>query len=190
MDLGDHAEFFENLEEEVEESRPLLKKIFVGIIALFVIVMFLSAFLTSPESRNVLIGLFESSSLDDNMSVNVNGAGRLFFINNSYGVLNKYHEENTGLEFKACLFGSVVEDNYYINEVIQPEMYSQTYNRVVSEPCADNTLVTLHSHPHKRCSPSHQDMISFSSLKELNSDALIAIMCDEDRFNIYYNLFI
>ena len=40
MDLGDHAEFFENLEEEVEESRPLLKKIFVGIIALFVIVMF------------------------------------------------------------------------------------------------------------------------------------------------------
>jgi proteasome lid subunit RPN8/RPN11 len=190
MDLGDHAEFFENLEEDIEEKKTIFKKIFIGIIALFVIIMFLSAFLTTPESRNVLVGLFESSSLDDDLSVNINGAGRLFFINNSYDILNNFYDENVGLEFKACLFGYIGEEDYYINEVIQPTMYSQAYDRVVSEPCANNTLVTLHSHPHKRCSPSHQDMISFSNLKELNSNALMAIMCDENRFNVYYNLFL
>ena len=89
------------------------------------------------------------------------------------------------MEFKVCLKGEIRENDYFIDELIVPEIYSQEYNKVISEPCDKDTLIDLHSHPFRRCLASFQDILNIRRLKSVNEDILLAVMCEEDRFYLY-----
>jgi proteasome lid subunit RPN8/RPN11 len=181
----DHSEFFENLEGDIEGPRPIFKKILIGFLGIFLIIIILSYFLFSPGARIVIAGLFDSSVLEDDLSLSLNFGGNLYFINNSYETLLEIYNENELLEFKACLFGEKLDENYFISSVVQPVIYSQSYTHVSAEKCSNSSLVSLHSHPYKRCYPSYQDFVSFSYVKMENNDSLMAIMCDKTRFNVF-----
>ena len=56
----------------------------------------------------------------------------------------------------------------------------ETYNRL-----SKDDLVDLHTHPFKHCLPSDVDLESFKQFKKMNKDAIMAIMCEKDRFNFY-----
>jgi len=167
------------MEEIIEESK--IKKIIIKILAIFLIILMLTFFLTSTHTRLTLAGLIESSNMDNLKIKNTN----IIFNNEVKKELNKLYHQNLELEFKVCLSGNIEENTYYINQIYQPETYHQSYNKVIAEPCKDTDLISLHSHPHLRCIPSEQDLKNHNNLKQKNPKALMMIMCEENRFNVY-----
>ncbi|MDP3918543.1 MAG: hypothetical protein Q8Q35_01380 [Nanoarchaeota archaeon] len=169
----------ERLEDEEEGSK--WKKYFVMAGALFLILLMLSYSIASFPIGEIIISLVNSEEIVDNKIVDdvvVNFEGETY-----QEVLNMYNE-NLAQEFKVCLLGDY-DGEYNIKEVFFPKMHSQFFNKVVSEPCPNETLVSLHSHPYRHCIASEQDMSNLAGLKESNKNALIGIMCEEGRFNFY-----
>ena len=94
----------------------------------------------------------------------------------------------------GMIIGEAVDDikkpenfdgDYYVTEVLRPVIYSQEFSQVVSEACPDETLIALHSHPYKQCLASEQDLSNLEISKGVNPNALIGIICEEDRFSFY-----
>ena len=171
--------------EIIEEEKPsIFKKIFIIIIAIFLIILVTTYLLTDPLIRNIFAGLIESNKIDNNI-VNINSTNKLIFQQNTYNELLAIYDSNIEKEFKVCLNGNIENGNYFINEIYVPETYLQTHNQVVAEPCSNITIVDMHSHPLKHCLPSEQDFISFKSFKEISNNAIMAVMCQRNRFNFY-----
>jgi hypothetical protein len=168
------------LEHEEQKSHSKKIIIFLGIILMFLILVY-SVF---APVQTIVQGFFESSTLDEN-KIEINSNSNLIFLNNTYGAVLDLHKENRSVELKACLLGEIKESNYFIDSIFYPKIISQTHNQVVSSPCPDETLVDLHSHPYNHCLASDQDLYSFSKAKERNENTIMAIMCEEDRFNFY-----
>ena len=175
-------ELYEELEEEFEESK--WKKPLVITIAVFLLIIFLVYILANTIGLNVLAGLLESSKVNDN-EIDFSFDGKLVFLGDNLDKLKEIYFTDQKVEIKVCLKGFIDDNIYYIDSLYIPEIYSQRFNQVVSEPCSDDSLVSLHSHPFKHCLPSEQDFISFENFKEKNENALMIVMCEEDRFNVY-----
>ncbi|MDD5178246.1 MAG: hypothetical protein PHT54_03135 [Candidatus Nanoarchaeia archaeon] len=169
---------------EFEEVKPSpIKKIVTIFLGIFLIVLFLTFLLTDSQLRSNIKGLFESSKIKD--EIITSGDITIIFNNELYKELLDIRKENIDVEFKLCLFADYSNKTYTVKELYKPITYTQEYNKVVSEPCPKETLIDLHSHPYKHCSFSEQDVISFNKFKELSKDAIMMVMCEENRFNIY-----
>ncbi|MBL7147652.1 MAG: hypothetical protein ISS82_02395 [Nanoarchaeota archaeon] len=175
----------EHLEQEsIEEKEPVIKRISIIIIAIFLIFLVTTYLLSNSIVRNISAGLIESEVVK-NYQVNLNKTTKLIFTKEAYDNLMKIYDQNQGVEFKACLKG-YINKNYYINNIEIPKTYSQKYNQVIAEPCDSESLVDMHSHPLKHCLPSETDFNSFESFKEKNPHAIMAVMCQRNRFNFYF----
>ncbi len=168
-------------EEEIvvlEEEKELWKKILVGMGGLFLIILILGYFLLP---FNIIASILESSLINDGL-VEQNVSVR--FENGSYdALLDKYNAHLTE-EFKVCLLGNY-DGVYHITSVYNVVMYEQAFDHVVSEPCPDETLIALHSHPYRQCLASPQDLKTLEKAQEANPEALIGIMCEPERFSFY-----
>ena len=182
----------ENLEPieqwEEEERKP---SILIKILAAIMVILLLIYFLTSGPIITILSGLLGSSVLHKNLReevVQIKGidyAGRLLFINNSYEKLLKIYDNNSGKEFSVCLLGNVQGKDYRIINMYVPEIFFQSEVEVISKPCSNDSLVSMHSHPEKHCLPSEQDVSNFKSFKETNPLGIMAVMCERGRFNFF-----
>ena len=173
-------------EEIIEEEKPsLVKKTFIIILSLFLIFLFITYLLTNSVVRNITFGLIESEKII-NYEVKINKTNELIFTKESYDKLMNIFDTNQEVEFKVCLIGEIINGDYYIDDLKIPKTYSQKYNEVIAEPCDNNSLVDMHSHPLKHCLPSEQDLNNFNRFKERNENAIMAIMCQRDRFNFYF----
>lgn len=170
--------------EEKEEKPSLLKKIIIRGFTVLVIIMVLLYFTTNPLIRSLIVGLFESSTIERD-GIDIGKGNKLFFVNNSYEKLTEIYDANPEKEFKVCLKGKIADGNYFINEIYEPEMSFQRYNVVIAEPCPADSLVSMHSHPYRHCLPSQQDLQNFNDFKQKNPNALMAVMCEKGRFNFY-----
>ena len=168
--------------DEIPENK--LKKGIIVIIAIFLILLTLTYLLTNPTVRHVIAGLVESSKLEGNKLTSRDDI-IITFTPEVLKRLNQLHNQNKEKEFKACLSGIIKGNEYKIDSIYEPIIFLQEYNQVISEPCNKETLVDLHSHPLQHCLPSEQDIKSFNKFKETNPKALMIIMCEENRFNIY-----
>lgn len=169
--------------ETIEEEKPsLLKRIIISFLAIFLILLFTSFLLTNFEVRHILAGLITSSTLGDDFTIRTHDIV-VEFSQEALSDLDKLYQENRNVEFSACLFGTK-DNNYFINKVIQPKTYQQSYNKVVSEPCQKEALIHLHSHPYRRCIPSQQDITTFNIFKKQRENALMIVMCEPKRFNV------
>lgn len=169
-------------QEPQEESK--FKKIIIIIIGLFLLLIFLTYIITNAVGINVLSGLIESSKVNNN-TIDFSLNNQVTFINNSLEKLQNLWIINPELEFKVCLQGIINDNKYIISKVYTPKIYSQKVNEVVSESCPEDSLIDLHSHPFKHCLPSQQDLITFQKFKKIQPNALMAIMCEPERFTIY-----
>jgi len=167
------------LEEEEEES--VLKKIMVGTIALFLIFLVVSLALASPNIQNIIISLLVSDVIEEGL---VEQDVTVQFEEKVYEELVAMYQDNQAHEFKVCLKGTY-DTVYFIDELIVPETFSQSYNQVISEACPKYTLIALHTHPYRHCIASGQDLKNLENAKKANPDALIGIMCEPGRFNFY-----
>ena len=170
----------EDIKFEEVENKPI-KKIIIILIALLLIILILSFLLTNPEIRINIKGLIESSEI--NNEVVESGNITVIIPGNIYDELLQIKQENADLEFKVCLFADYDSGNYSVTSIYRPIIYTQEYDKVVSAPCPEDTLIDLHSHPYLHCSFSEQDVKSFEQSKNKNS--LMMVMCEDNRFNIY-----
>tara|TARA_Y100000034_G_C6847771_1_gene384213 strand:+ start:234 stop:803 length:570 start_codon:yes stop_codon:yes gene_type:complete len=167
--------------EEFEESK--LKKIFVPVGSIFLLLLFLGYFFAIPI-QDQITSLFSTEEVENNQ-VDFSFNNTLIFSNNSLDELEEIYLSNQAVEFKACLKGLKVEETYIINDLYIPKTFSQKFNQVVAEPCSSESLVSLHSHPFRRCTPSQTDINNFKGFKEKSPDALMIIMCETNRFSIH-----
>jgi len=173
------------MEEIPPEEKPSrFRKIFLIVLAIFLLAIVLTYFLTNGITRDILAGLIESSTVK-NHEVDINSTNKLIFTKESYDGLLEIYDDNPEKEFKVCLKGNISNGDYFINEIFEPEMMFQSHNQVVAEPCPSDSLVSMHSHPIKHCLPSDVDLENFEKFKQNNPAALIAIMCERERFNFY-----
>lgn len=170
--------------ETFSEKHPKIVKFLTISIAIFLLIIALTYLLTNFNVRYILAGLIESETIDD-FQVELKSGGILVFTNNTYELLTEIYNNNPEKEFKVCLQGITKDKDYIIDFIHQPKMFLQTHNSVTSEPCPKESLVSLHSHPLKHCLPSDIDLKNFNLFKQQNPKALMAIMCEKDRFNFY-----
>lgn len=68
-----------------------------------------------------------------------------------------------------------------------PKIFSNDVFSVTSQICNNKTIIDLHTHPILHCIFSEQDIKSYNQLKMSNPDLIMVLMCDEKRFNFYYD---
>ncbi len=177
-----------NLEEEPEkeESRfiRIIKKIILIFISLFLLFLFLSYLLPSYNLFSIISAQANSYKISQNVIVLGNN-DQIVFENNTYEDLLEVYNENQQHEFKACLIGDKEAGVYRIDEIEIPKIISQDFSSVRAVPCSKDTIISLHSHPYKSCYFSMHDVNSYRLVKSINEDALIGIMCEQNRFNFY-----
>ena len=172
------------METEQEQKPSLLRRIFTIIIGIFLLSLVLSYFIFDESTRLTILGFLTSSKLNNN-TLTVDKTTNLIFNNASLSTLNHLYDSNLEVEFKACLKGEKISNTYFIAETIQPRTFQQEYNFVIAESCPKGTLVDLHTHPFNQCIPSEIDVKNFRKFQKQNPDALLAVMCEKDRFYFY-----
>ncbi len=170
--------------KEFEEKPSLFKKILIITLSIFLLILLLFYFLTSPQTKSIIYGFIESSKLIGN-KIEIDKNTKLIFNDESLTTLNNLYNQNLEKEFKVCLKGIKINNTYYIQQTIQPKTFLQEFDKVIAEPCSEDTLVSLHTHPLKHCLPSQIDIKNFQEFKRKQPNALLAIMCEKNRFNIY-----
>jgi len=168
-------------QDEFEESK--FKKIYVAIIALFLGFLLIMNSMPGYHIISYLSGKIVSSDIVNDEIVLK--SGKIIFENNVYTELKNFWLLNQKNEFKACLIGKRVNNNYVVSGLYVPQIYDQSVFSVTSAPCNEQTIISLHSHPPLRCIFSAQDIKSYEKFKLINPDAMIGLMCDIDRFSFY-----
>ena len=74
---------------------------------------------------------------------------------------------------------------YHIESLYQPVILSKSFSQVVFQPCSNDTLIMLHTHPYKECLASDTDLQTLNETKESDPKVLMIVMCESSRFSIY-----
>jgi hypothetical protein len=172
--------------EEPEQKDSTLKRIIIVIIGVFLIFLILSfTFLRYPIGE-ILQGQAESKSIIDNKLVLKEFT--IIFENNTENVLSAVYnnEQETKLvETSVCLKGIKLEKDYIINSIYYPKIHEQTFMHVEFSSCPIDTLIMLHTHPYKHCLASNTDLNTLNKAQKSNSDVIMIVMCEQERYNIY-----
>ncbi len=173
--------------DEKEESRLVkaIKRIFIIFISLLLLILILTYFVPGYPINDIIAGMIESSRIDENFAAALNNGNRVIFEPAVYNELKDIYYKNQRTEFKVCLKGYKINDDYRINELYIPKTYFQSFANVVSQECSSDTLIPLHKHPDKRCIFSVQDINSYNAFKRINNESIIGLMCGKDRFGFY-----
>lgn len=174
----------EQLVQEIPEKPSRWKKTVTISAAIFLILLMVSYTWVSYGLDDIIISLLESKILREDR-VEINETTFLVFKEKTYQTLLGNYLENQDKEFKACLLGTIKDDDYEITEIVIPEMTEQSFNQVISKRCPESTIVELHSHPYRRCIESEQDLKTKEIIARTNPEALMIIMCEKYRFKAY-----
>ncbi len=172
------------MEEEItftetpEEEKPLWKKIIIAILGLFLLFLLLGYFLLPLDT---LASMIDSETIKDGL---VEQEVAVRFENESYEIILEKYNGHLSEEFKICLFG-YYNGEYHVTSVYDVVMYEQAFDHVVSEPCPEETLIALHSHPYRQCLASAQDLKTLEKAQDVNPNVLIGVMCEPKRFSFY-----
>ncbi|HII16214.1 MAG TPA: hypothetical protein HA362_07975 [Nanoarchaeota archaeon] len=169
------------LSKPAEQERPSrMKKAAVLIIGVFLLVLVLSYFL-GYMAFDVIPGLVESSAIDS-YTVLLKDGTSLAFDRSAYEELVNVFVANQGNETKVCLMGAADGNHLSISGLYHPLIIAQDFVSVTAASCPAGTIVSVHSHPLMRCTPSLQDYNALHSHK----DAMYAaVMCEKGRMYFY-----
>ena len=117
--------------------------------------------------------------------IDIGSGRRIVFDLKVYDSLLQAYFKEQRYEFKACLQGAKHDGDYAVDAIYFPELISQTHTSVVAPLCDERTIIDLHTHPYNSCIFSEVDVNSIKSVRKINADAIVALMCAPDRFNIY-----
>ncbi len=167
-----------------EKNSNRLKRSLTVVIAFLLILLIVSYVFASFGLGNILIGLLQSEKIEEN-KVRINETSYLIFKGNCYSKLLRNYLKNEAKEFKACLIGKNIGNDYEITEIIIPKMLYQSFNQVVSEKCPLGTIADLHSQPYRHCIESSQDLKTKRFIHRTDPSRIMIIMCEKERFTFY-----
>ena len=131
---------------------------------------------------NILLGQLESDPLQGDR-INLDDFSIIFEDGLEKEIRNLYLSEQK-VEFSLCLLGRKEGKDYYINSIFKPKQVGR-FNHVSFEPCSKETLILFHTHPYKSCIASTTDLNTLKGSKERNSDVIMVVMCEPERFSVY-----
>lgn len=172
------------VEELYEEEHPyitVLKRVMIGGIAIFLVILML----TYLVPTDIVAGLVASDTLKQDYSVSLKNGGEVRFTQETYLTLQKIYFDNPETEFKVCLGGEHEGKDYFIDSLYIPKTHLKTFASVHSEQCNSETLIPLHKHPYRSCIFSEQDHRSHEAFKKIQPHALMGLMCESGRFTFY-----
>ncbi len=161
-----------------------LRRAYIVIIAVFLIVLLLASTNAGYHLISVLSGKIVSSSVHD-YKFDLKGRGVVFFDKPIWDALAALYRQTQKTEFKACLLGYKNNSGYYVNNMYLPQVLKQDVFSVTAKACSNETIISLHSHPQLRCIFSEQDIKSYRQAKLINNQAIIALMCGDDRLSFF-----
>ena len=167
--------------EEIEEEESKYRKILVYGVAVFLILLMVSYSAIGLGLGDIIVSLVITSPINDHTIID---DVTVVFENNTLEQLQEIYLETQQYEIKVCLLGEY-DGNYTVTSLYEPTIYFQAFNRVISEGCSAETIVSLHSHPHRHCIASQQDLFSLELQQGKNPNAIIGVMCEIDRINFY-----
>lgn len=180
-----HREIMEDAVRDEDDHPPsFLFKLVLGALTMVVIITFLITFIGGGQGVQFLQGRLASTTISDEFILVLEDGREVHLVETVYDNLVTLIRTD-GNEFKACLIGEKKGTTYQISDLYVPEIVEAQYDRVVSAPCNENTLISLHSHPIDHCVFSEQDFRSFETLRTTNPGALMGLMCGLDRFSFY-----
>jgi len=174
------AEF---IEEEENKAIKFLKKAALIMCAIFLILMMIT--LSLPI--DTLSSLLASITLQENPPdfIAKIGGATIVIQGDTYDRLLDEYKKEQKTEFKACLMGTKKNHTYTATDIYIPVMHSKSYSHVQAELCTEGTIIDLHTHPYLSCIFSDVDIKSLKTVKQINPDAIIGLMCGTQRFNFY-----
>ena len=167
-----------------EQRRIKIKRFFIYVFTIFTLVIVVLYMLMANDFHDILAGLLVSTTITNDFKMEYKDY-TITFAKDVYKNLKNLYFANARNEFKACLSGTVKDNNYLITSLEVPLIYSQSVFHITSSTCKEGTLIDLHSHPYKHCVFSQQDIVSYDLIKKSNPDILLALMCEPDRFTFY-----
>jgi hypothetical protein len=173
----------ELLDKDTKKLSPLARKLIFGFIGLIIVFLFLSLIYLQYPLFNVISGQIESQSPNNNI-LQLKGFS-IHFTDNALTSLNNSFSINQNVETSRCLIGTIENKNYFITDVYTPKIYSATFREVVSEPCANDTLIMFHTHPYKSCVASDTDLNTLKAAQTRNPNIIMIIECAPSRFSTY-----
>ena len=159
----------DNEKERIKKAK--IKKIFLTTLTIFILIITVIYLTSAYGVLEIIAGLLISDKLDNNFTTNYQQY-TITFNPKTYQQLKNLYFSNLQHEFKACLSGTKTNNEYKITEITIPKIFSQSVFHVTSSGCQKETLISLHSHPYKRCIFSEQDINSYKKLKKTNPEAL------------------
>src|SRR3989344_8225898 len=141
-----------------------------GIILALLIV---SLIVVSYPISDIIKGQLESIPWQGNKIILENFT--IIFEGKTQRQLSGIYSREQKVEFSACLIGEKQEDRYIIFSLYLPEQ-TAAFNHVSFEPCHEDTLIMLHSHPYKSCLASETDLETLRKSKDFNQNMLMVIM--------------
>ncbi|HLG24413.1 MAG TPA: hypothetical protein VI564_05785 [Candidatus Nanoarchaeia archaeon] len=170
--------------ENIPKKESITRKIIIAVIGIFLLILTVSYLLPGYNFFSVISGQADSYKVLNN-EIKINEHAKIIFENSSYDSLLEIYYQNQQHEFKACLIGTKTEGNYYVNSIVIPQILHQDFSSVTAMPCKSDAVISLHSHPYKSCYFSLHDISTYKYVKEINSLAIMAVMCEAGRFNFY-----
>jgi len=179
-----HHEIMQGALKDPEPKPNRLAKIVLIGVGVLVILAFLIAFLGGGQSIRFIESRLTTSTATNEYVLNLADGREIHLSKEVFLELQSLMTMDSA-EFKACLLGEKNKNIYTINEMYIPKIFNRDYHSVLSEPCNESTIISLHSHPTESCKASDQDLKNLESFKETNPDALMGIMCGFNRFIFY-----
>jgi len=171
----------ELVEEVQKESK--LKKAFIivgGILMGLLVVSFV--FVNYPIGS--ILGSQIESKIIINSVINLTNFS-VSLENSTYEKLKDIYFKNQKTENAVCMLGYEKNRIYHIESLYQPVILSKSLTRVVFQPCSNDTLIMLHTHPYKECLASDTDIQTLNKTKQENPNILMVIMCESNRMAVY-----
>ncbi len=173
----------EDLIEEYEKSKNFNKKPLLLASAIILSLLMASYVYITYPTLGILLGLISSETVTDDTLVFRDNI--VIFENNTLENIRSFYEERQRHEFPLCLQGEIEGSTYVVKDFYEPLVISQSFANVRHESCTPETIIHFHTHPHRRCQASNQDLISLRSQQEINPERGMLIMCEENRFSFY-----
>ena len=170
--------------EQVEERerKKRIKKYITLPLTIFLLIL-LIVYLFPGDLLQIIESSFVSNKLN-NFEIQFQ-SGEVVFKKEIYEELKGYYLKNQKREIKVCLIGEKLGEIYHVKKLIIPLVLDSSVTHIKTQQCPIETLISLHSHPFKRCIFSEQDIKYYGHLKERNKDAIIGVMCDINQFGFY-----
>lgn len=171
--------------DDFEEEENPYRKYFIGVGAIFLLLLFISYLLFAPV-QHVIEGQLSSQSIQG--AVLQLSDMQIVFTGNTSTVLPLIYEENQFdklQETAICLEGEHKENTYVVSGIFYPEIIDQSFDHVSFTSCPSDTIVMLHTHPYKNCKVSETDIATYKKVSQYNPDVLMVVMCEENRYTVY-----